>query len=145
MTIRSAILIDMAEYKKHTKRVLIDTAGYLLIVASILTGWLPGPGGLPLLIGGLGLLSINNKWAMDLRIYVLDNGGKFVDKLFPKHPIAQWAYDLVATTLFALAAFLAWSHAAYWQVMLATSMFFAAVFISLMNRERLERFRNRKK
>jgi len=58
----------MAEYKKHTKRVLVDTAGYLLIVASALTGWLPGPGGLPLLIGGLGLISINNKWAMDLRI-----------------------------------------------------------------------------
>jgi hypothetical protein len=135
----------MPEFKKHTKRVLVDTAGYLLIVASALTGWLPGPGGLPLLIGGLGLLSINNKWAMNLRIYLLDNGGKFVDKLFPKNPLAQWAYDLVATTLFAVAAYLAWSRAASWQVMLATSAFFMAVFISLMNRDRLARFRNRKK
>lgn len=135
----------MAEYKKHTKRIFTDIAGYLLVVAAILTGWLPGPGGVPLLIAGLGLLSINNKWAKDIREYVLNNTGKSVEKLFPKHPIAQWAYDLVAITLFAVSAYLAWSHAAYWQVMLASSAFFIAVFISLMNRDRLERFRNRKK
>lgn len=135
----------MAEIKKITKRVLVDAAGYMLIVASALTGWLPGPGGLPLLIGGLGLLSINNKWAMDLRMHLLNNGGKFVERLFPKHPIAQWAYDLVAATLFAVSAYLAWSRAANWQVMLATSAFFAAVFISLMNRDRIKYFRKDKK
>lgn len=122
-------------------RILVDTAGYLLILASAATGWLPGPGGLPLLIAGLGLLSIHNKWAHDLREYVLANGGKFVQKLFPKHAVAQWAYDIVAITFFALSAYLAWSNAVWWQVSLAVSLFFTATFIALMNRDRLESFK----
>ncbi len=134
----------MNYFKKQTKRVLTDAAGYLLVVAAALTGWLPGPGGIPLLIAGLGLLSINNKWAMDLREYVLRNGGKIVQLIFPKHPVAQWAYDLVAIALFAVAAYLGWKHAVWWQVSLAASAFFAATFISLMNRERLANFRKRR-
>lgn len=130
---------------KNIKRIGIDTAGYLLIIASALTGWLPGPGGIPLFIAGLGLLSINNVWAKDLREYVLKHGGKLVQLIFPKHPIAQWAYDIVAITLFAVSAYLGWKHAAIWQISVAASTFFVAVFISLMNRERLTNLRNRRK
>ncbi|QQS18658.1 hypothetical protein IPL68_01015 [Candidatus Saccharibacteria bacterium] len=125
-------------------RLLVDTAGYLLVIASALTGWLPGPGGIPLLVAGLGLLSIHNKWAQDLRDYVLNNGGKFVQKLFPKHLVAQWAYDIVAIALYSVAAYLAWSHAVWWQVSIAVSLFFTATFIALMNRERLESLKKRR-
>lgn len=130
---------------KNLKRIGIDTAGYLLIVAAGLTGWLPGPGGIPLFIAGLGLLSINNIWAKDLREYVLKHGGKIVQIIFPKHPIAQWAYDIIALTLFGISAYTGWRHEAIWQVSLAASAFFVAVFISLMNRERLTTMRNRRK
>lgn len=126
------------------ERVAIDAAGYFLVVAAALTGWLPGPGGIPLLIAGLGLLSIHNKWAKDLREYLLKHGGKILQIIFPKHPIAQWAYDIVAIALFALAACLYWRHAAFWQISVATMAFFAAVFISLMNRERLANLRKKK-
>ncbi|MBP7858086.1 hypothetical protein KA016_03410 [Candidatus Saccharibacteria bacterium] len=141
----SAVRYNTDYMKWRENRILVDTAGYLLIVASALTGWLPGPGGLPLFIGGLGLLSIHNKWARDLREYVLTHGGTVVQKLFPKHVVAQWAYDIVAIALFVLAAFLAWNHAAIWQVSLGVSLFFMATFISLMNRERLAAFNNRRK
>lgn len=122
---------------KHTKRIATDAAGYLLILGAILTGWLPGPGGIPLAVAGLGLLSINNAWAKNLREYLLENGGKLVQIIFPKHPIAQWAYDIVVIALYAVAAYLGWRHAAVWQVSLAVSAFFVATFIALMNRERL--------
>ncbi len=131
--------------KWRENRILVDCVGYFLIVASAATGWLPGPGGLPLFVAGLSLLSIHNKWAQDLREYVLKNGGKFVKVLFPKHPLAQWTYDLVALALFAIAAYLGWKHAVWWQVSLAASAFFAATFISLMNRERLESLKRRHK
>jgi hypothetical protein len=131
--------------KWRENRILVDTAGYLLIVASALTGWLPGPGGLPLFIGGLGLLSIHNKWAQDLRDHVLQNGGKFVQRLFPKNAVAQWAYDIVALTLYVASAYLMWTHAVWWQVSIAVSFFFAATFIALMNRERLESLKQRRK
>ncbi|MFZ1248774.1 MAG: PGPGW domain-containing protein [Candidatus Saccharimonadales bacterium] len=132
-------------FKKHTRRIATDIAGYCLLLLALLTGWLPGPGGIPLALAGLGLLSIHNKWAMDLREYLLKHGGKVVHFFFPKHPIAQWAYDIVAVALFIVAAYLGWKHAAIWQVSVAASAFFAAVFISLMNRERLETYRKRTK
>lgn len=131
--------------KCNGKRVMIDAAGYLLIIAAGLTGWLPGPGGIPLFIAGLGLLSINNKWAKDLREYVLEHGGKIIQIIFPKHPVAQWAYDIIAIALFGVAAYLGWQHAALWQVSVAASTFFLAVFISLMNRERLTNIRRKRK
>jgi hypothetical protein len=130
---------------KSLKRIGTDTAGYLLIIASVLTGWLPGPGGIPIFIAGLGLLSINNKWAKDLREYVLQHGGKIVQIIFPRHPIAQWAYDIIAIALFAVSAYLGWQHAAIWQVSVAASAFFVATFISLMNRERLANIRHKHK
>lgn len=130
---------------KNIKRIGIDAAGYLLIIAAGLTGWLPGPGGIPLFVAGLGLLSINNIWAKDLREYVLKHGGKIVQLIFPKHPIAQWSYDVIAITLFTVSAYLGWKHAAIWQVSVAASAFFVAVFIALMNRERLTRLRNSRK
>jgi hypothetical protein len=50
----------------NIKRVATDTLGFLLILAGLLTGWLPGPGGIPLIVAGLGLLAINNQWAKNL-------------------------------------------------------------------------------
>ena len=130
---------------RNIKRIGIDAAGYLLILAAALTGWLPGPGGIPLFIAGLGLLSINNKWAKDLREYVLTHGGKIILIIFPKHPIAQWAYDLIAIALFGVSAYMGWRHEAIWQVSLAASAFFVATFISLMNRDRLATMRHKRK
>lgn len=127
----------MGILSRNIKRIAVDAAGYGLIVLAGLTGWLPGPGGIPLAIAGLGLLSINNQWAKNLREYTLKNGGRFIKIIFPKHPIAQWIYDIVAVALFAVAAYLGWRHAALWQVSVATMVFFAAIFIALMNRERL--------
>ena len=135
----------MAKKSWRDNRVLVDTAGYLLLVAAALTGWLPGPGGIPIAVAGLGLLSIHNKWAKDLREWVLENGGKILPILFPKHPVAQWTYDFVATGLFALSVYLGWRHAAIWQVSLAASAFFLAGFVALMNRDRLQRLKNRRK
>jgi hypothetical protein len=130
---------------KNVKRIGIDAAGYLLIITAGLTGWLPGPGGIPLFVAGLGLLSINNKWAKDLREYVLKHGGKIIQIIFPKHPIAQWTYDIVVIALFTISAYLGWKHAAIWQVSVAASAFFIAVFIALMNRDRLARLRSTRK
>lgn len=130
--------------RRNFKRVMTDAAGYLLLLAAAATGWLPGPGGIPLALAGLGLLSINNKWAKDLRDYLLKHGGKIMQIIFPKHPIAQWAYDIVAIMLFAVAAYLGWQHAAIWQISAAAAAFFAATFIALMNRERLANIRSKK-
>lgn len=135
---------DMDFLQRNGKRIATDVAGYLLVIAAGLTGWLPGPGGLPLLIAGLGLLSINNEWARKLRDYILDNGGKFIKKLFPDNAWAQWAYDFIVVLLLALVSILAYRHAAIWQISLAVALFFLAVTIALLNRDRLQRLKTKR-
>jgi len=129
--------------RRNIKRIATDAAGYVLIVLAILTGWLPGPGGIPLALLGLGLLSIHNAWAMRLRQYLLKNGGKVVEILFPRKVWVEWFYDVLVVALFVLCIVLEARHAAIWQISLGIFAFFFAGFIALMNRDRLNRFRNK--
>ena len=129
--------------KRNAKRIAIDAAGYFLLLAAAATGWLPGPGGIPLALAGLGLLSINNEWARKLREYILKHGGKVVQFLFPRTPWVQILYDIVVILLLVLAGYLGYHHAAIWQISLAIAAFFFAVFIALMNRDRLKYIRKK--
>jgi hypothetical protein len=131
--------------KRNAKRIAVDAAGYFLILAGIATGWIPGPGGIPLIVAGLGLLSINNAWAKRLRVFVIENGGKALDILFPKNSWVEWAYDLLVLLLFALTVVLEVRHASIWQISLGVSAFFIALLIALTNRDRLKRLRGKRK
>ncbi|HET8709582.1 MAG TPA: hypothetical protein VFL85_04885 [Candidatus Saccharimonadales bacterium] len=135
----------MSSLRRNTKRILTDAAGYGLLILAALTGWLPGPGGIPLALAGLGLLSINNAWARKIRDYLLDHGGKIVRIIFPPNPVMQWLYDIVVVLLFALVVVLEWRHAAVWQMSLGIALFFIAVAIALLNRDRYNRLKNRRK
>lgn len=133
----------MHSLKQHSKRILTDAGGYGLILVGILTGWLPGPTGIPLILAGLAVLSINNKWAKDLREYLLQHGGKLVGYLFPKHKLVQLLYDGLVLVLLGIVALLAWDHDPLWKVSLAVTLFAFSVFVALMNRDRLKRLRGR--
>ena len=97
------------------------------------------------MLAGLGLLSINNKWAHDLREYVLKNGGRVIEFLFPKNRAIEWGYDMLALLLLVLSSLLIWSHSALWQISLAVAGYFSALFIALMNRDRAGVVKRRKK
>lgn len=133
----------MQFFKRHTKRIVIDSSGYLLLVLAVISSPLPGPGGIPLALAGLGLLSINNEWARRLREYLLRNGGKVVTFLFPKNPLVQWSYDVLALVLLILVGILAWQHDAVWKISVAAVLFFGALFLALMNRDRLKNIRSK--
>lgn len=47
-------------------RIAVGVVGVLLIVLAGLTGWLPGPGGIPLAIAGLAVLATEFEWAQRL-------------------------------------------------------------------------------
>lgn len=131
--------------KSRLKRFTTDATGYLLLLAAILTGWIPGPGGIPLAIAGLGLLSINNVWARRLRIEVMKRSGNLTKYLFPANSTVQWLYDILSLVLMVLVAVLIWGHAAIWQISLATVLFICAISITAMNRDRMRRLRGRKR
>ena len=127
--------------RRNTKRIVTDAAGYFLILAGIATGWLPGPGGIPLIVAGLGVLSINNHWARRIRVWVVENGSRALDILFPRWPWLEWAYDIVALLLLVVAFLLEIRHESIWQVGIGITTFFIAILIILTNRDRLKRLR----
>jgi hypothetical protein len=131
--------------QQHFKRIATDAAGYGLLILAALTGWLPGPGGIPLALAGLALLSINNEWARRIRQWLLDNGGKLATYIFPNNPYVQWLYDIIVVLLLAVVTVLASNHAAIWQIGLASGLFIAAVTIALLNRDRWNRLKTRRK
>lgn len=92
--------------RSKIERLGIDIAGYLCIVGAVLTGWLPGPGGIPLLIVGLGLLATNHEWAARLLNYVRHHSKHFVDIVFDGKPAVKWLVDILGIALIALAVYL---------------------------------------
>ncbi len=91
-----------AELKKEIslpKKIGIDILGVLLIISSALFGWLPGPGGIPLFLAGLGLLATNHEWARRILVEVKENGMKFASYVFKDHPVLVVVYDIVAIAL----------------------------------------------
>lgn len=81
------------------KVALTDCAGIGLIIASIAFGWLPGPGGIPMFLGGLGLLAIHHRWARNLLNRLKTDGARIFDRIFPDHPLVVIAYDVVVIGL----------------------------------------------
>lgn len=88
---------------KQLKFILIDAAGIVLIILAGLTGWLPGPGGIPLLIAGLGLLSINHDWAKRWLMSIKKHGINISDKVFNGSRKMAILIDIAGVILIALA------------------------------------------
>lgn len=85
-------------------RIGVDILGVLLIIASILFGWLPGVGGIPLFFAGLGLLATNHEWARRLLHRIKDEGNKFIKIIFRDHPVLVIVYDVLSIALLITAA-----------------------------------------
>src|SRR5688500_18884300 len=68
----------MERMKHHWKRVptgvrrpIVLVIGSLFIIASVLTGWLPGPGGIPLFLIGIAILATEFERAQKFRDLIL--------------------------------------------------------------------------
>ncbi len=92
--------------KKHFRRYLTDFVGILLLIGALLLGWIPGPGGIPLLLAGLGLLAINNKWAENILIKLRDKGEDLAKIIFPTNGKIQIIHDFMSVLLATLGMYL---------------------------------------
>ncbi len=93
----------MNKLKDKLRTILVDIAGIFLIILSGLLGWLPGPGGIPLLIAGLSLLSINHDWAQRWLMLIKEHGLKISDKLFNGSKRTTIIVDIVGIMFLATA------------------------------------------
>lgn len=130
----------MAKLKYFIKRFGTDIAGYGLILLGLLTGWLPGPGGIPLILAGLGLLSTHNHWAKKLLIFIKIQGVKFMDYVFPEHPWAKALHDILAVSLIFLAILVLSNKITSIYYALTFSLLVLAVVDFLYNRQRWKKF-----
>ncbi|MFO0920093.1 MAG: PGPGW domain-containing protein [Candidatus Saccharimonadales bacterium] len=117
----------MKSVREKAKTILIDIAGVFLIILSGLTGWLPGPGGIPLLIAGLGLLSINHDWAQRWLEFIKEHGLKVTDKLFNGSRKTAIFVDVIGIVVLSIAVIIVFiftqniaKSAAIWLVIVAT-------------------------
>lgn len=55
---------------RHIRRPIVLVVGGFFVILSALTGWLPGPGGIPLFLIGIAILASEFTWAERFRDWV---------------------------------------------------------------------------
>ena len=124
------------------KVIFTDIAGILMIIGAILFGWIPGPGGIPLLLGGIGLLSINHAWARKLLQKTKDKGSNIYDVVFPDNSKILWVYDVLSLSIVGLAIIVITKDTKNLTQNLAIATIFVSVGLLITNRRRLEKISN---
>lgn len=130
--------------KIKSNRILVDLAGYLCILAAGLFGWLPGPGGTPLLYLGLRLLAVNNPWADRLLNYITTEGSKLLEVVFPDKKLIMLLWDFFTVLLLSTGIYFSFSlSGSYWRF--AAYIILVWAFIALLyNRKRYKKVTRQK-
>lgn len=55
------------------RRPIVLTIGVLIVLLSGTVGWLPGPGGIPIFLLGVAILSSEFHWAQRFKLFILDS------------------------------------------------------------------------
>ncbi|MCA9342764.1 hypothetical protein KC950_01995 [Candidatus Saccharibacteria bacterium] len=118
------------------KRIGIDALGVLLIIGSILFGWIPGPGGIPLFLAGLGLLATNHEWARRIFVEIKERGMSISETIFRDHPVLVLTYDILAVILLITGGILFSAATNNIYAGLSIVVFFLGVSLFLGNRKR---------
>lgn len=126
---------------KAWKIIVLDTLGVLLMLLAIATGWLPGPGGIPLFIIGLSLLAVHHDWAQRYIDLLKQYADRLGDLIFIKNPRVQLAYDIIAPIVILGGVLTLIKHTATWMIMPGVFLCFAGVTFLLGNRGRFDRLK----
>lgn len=60
------------KFPVRLRKLIVGIFGTIFIIAAALTGWLPGPGGIPLLLVGIAILATEFEWAEVVRDKIFD-------------------------------------------------------------------------
>lgn len=124
--------------KQKTKALLTDILGFTLIIAAVPIGWLPGPGGIPVLIIGLSLLANNHEWAERILDRVKKEGLNLADKLFDGSAKTKWAVDILSVVFISIAVLLLIYLTRSLKYTVAISLCISATFLFFGNRKRYQ-------
>lgn len=125
--------------KKFWRIVFFDTLAIFFLVASALTGWLPGPGGIPLFLIGLSLLAVNHEWANRYIVLTKKYANNLSDIIFKER--FRVHFDVIAAILLILSVSLIWKHTEPWVTSIGISLLFMSITIFLSNRNRYRKIK----
>lgn len=126
---------------KLIKRIVLDLLGILLILGGVAFGWLPGPGGIPLILAGLGLLSINNVWAKRVLQNFEDIWKDYQNKITHSSPRIQNTIDIFVALSLGAGVILAFQKSAM-LLGFGIGMIISALILGLTNRDRVTKLKN---
>ena len=126
--------------KKHIRRIAIDIAGFGLIIISPFVSLLPGPGGLPVFIAGLGILSLNYDWAKRILENFEQRYKDFVDKHLVKNKKVSRLIDLLCLIIIATGIFILLNAQALIFRSLSNSFISFGTIVIISNQKRLDKF-----
>jgi hypothetical protein len=126
----------MIRSKRWLKLIVLDLLGVACIIFAPITGWLPGPGGIPLFILGLTLLSVHHEWPRPYIALLKKYAGRFGDLLFNQNARLQLFYDFTAPLLFVGGVILFFYDDNFLTGSVGVFSIFLAVFIFFGNRHR---------
>lgn len=125
--------------KERTKAILIDILGFGLIIAAAPIGWLPGPGGIALLVLGLSLLATNHEWAARLQNRVKQHATAASRQISESSPRTKWIIDITSIVFIAIAVVLMTQFTKSIVVTSGISFVIAGVLMAATNQNRYKR------
>ena len=129
----------MPRIKHYVQLVVFDTLATVFMIGAILTGWLPGPGGIPLFIIGLSLLAINHEWAERYIDLLKKYADKVSDIIFI--PRLRVLFDILAPILLVAGGYLLYLRGAIWTISLGIFLLALGLLTFFGNRSRWSRLK----
>lgn len=126
--------------QQKTKALLIDIAGVGLLLIAIPIGWIPGPGGIPLVILGLSLLATNHDWAERLMQRVKDQSTKASTLVSESTPRTKWLIDVASVIFITIAVLLFVEFTGSLAITSGISLIISGVILLFTNQNRHLRF-----
>ena len=130
-----------SENRQQTSKLKVigtDIAGIVCLILVPLIGWLPGPGGIPLLITGLGLLSINHEFARNWLKYVKKHSTSLRNVVFPNITWIQWTWDIIAVLMLVVGTVVNFQAEHFLLKGFSIGVMAGSTTVFLMNRNRLD-------
>lgn len=131
----------MGKIKHVTQLVVLDTLAVVVMLLAIATGWLPGPGGIPLFIIGLSLLSVNHEWAERYIDQLKEYADRVSDLIFI--PRLRVFFDIIAPFLAIAGALFIVYQSAIWMISFGAFCLGISLVSFFGNRNRWDRFKKR--
>ena len=121
------------------QRIIIDIAGFGLMIISPLLGWLPGPGGIPLFLAGLGLVALNHEWAENLLLDFEKKREQFTSKFLMASPRVSRTIDVVGLVVICAGVYSAATQTHILLRGLSLAITSITLIVLLSNQKRFER------